>query len=85
MSNDELELKGATSEATAIKPRGPSWRGFAGHLSAALLLFPRNVKGKGPLGSGETLSVNSVAQPSSTFSLAQTGLAIFVLFENCSF
>lgn len=42
MSNDELELKGATSETTAIKRRGPGWRGFAGHLSAALLLFPRN-------------------------------------------
>lgn len=37
---------------TATKPRGPGWRGFAGHLSAALLLFPRNEE-KGSL--GETL------------------------------
>lgn len=64
MSVDELELKRATSEATTIKPRGPGWRGFAGHLSAALLLFPRN-ETKRP--SGGTLSVNLVAQPSSTF------------------
>ena len=69
--------KGAASETTAIKP-APVGGGFAGHLSAALLLFPRIEK-------GETLSVNSVARPLSTFSLAQTALAIFVLFENCSY